>query len=223
MEAEIATEQDALAAARQTLAEGQRSQQHEGRLFSEAQLRERSRFYDEQAALPDKHRRGADGARRDYRRLAGLVGYARRDWDELDAEKRHKAMLQIDDQLASRAGLEPASQRTIQAGELFATRRERRRFDREFGRAHEQEVRRRGHRMPASTQSPSKLVAWLEHERAQVAKGRPPAPLAQRAREAPLERSADDQSQAPAHLRAREQLQRRRRQFGRAGREQEED
>jgi hypothetical protein len=219
MEARIADEQSALAAARQTLAEGERAQQREGRPFSDAQLRGRSRFYDAQAALPDKHRRGAGGARRDYRRLAGLAGYGERDWDGLDAEKRHRAMLKIDDQLAARAGLERAGQRAMEAGEGSPSPRERRRVEREFQRAHEHEVRRRGHRMPASRESQSKLMAWLEHEREQAAKGSPTVPLAQRAREASPEWAAGDQPPAPARPEAREQLQRRRRQFGRPGRD----
>jgi hypothetical protein len=223
MEAEIAHQQGALTAARQTVAEGRRAQQQEGRNFSETQLLERTRFYDEQAALPDKGRRQTNGARRDYRRLAGLAGYGVRDWDELDAEKRHRAMLKIDDQLAMRSGLERAEQRAVEAREAAAPRRERRKLDREFERAHQHELRGRGHHMPVSPQSPSKLAAWLEHEREEAAKGGAPLPLAEKARRERGAPAEGDLSNAAERLKTRERLQRRRRQFGRPGRESPEE
>jgi hypothetical protein len=228
LEAEIALEQGTLTAARQMVVEGQRAQQREGRNYNETQLFERARFYDEQAALPDKRRADANGARRDYRRLAGLASYQEREWDELDAEKRHQAMLKIDDQLAVRSGLQRAEQRAVEAREATPPRRDRRKLDREFERAHRQEVRRRGHHMPASMQIPSKLEAWLQQEREQAAGGREPTPLADRARAeaaqpAPGESLQTKRSQTLQASRRREQLERRKRQFGRSSREPDDE
>ncbi len=58
-----------------------------GRVFSDERVRQRARFYDEQAALPEKGRRDAAGRRRDYRRLARLTGRGEGEWDELGAEE----------------------------------------------------------------------------------------------------------------------------------------
>jgi hypothetical protein len=211
LQADIDARQGELASDRRLLAEGTRARERDGRSFSETQLRERSRFYDMQAALPDKGRADARGEHRDYPRLAGLAGVSEREWNELDAERRHRAILRIDDELAARASLDRAERSVIDAHKGALGRRERTRAARDFQRAHQAEVRRLGHRTTPAREPPSKLAAWLAHEREQAAKAAPSRTLAQRARA------------EPAPDAAQEQLERWRRQFGRSGRDRDEE
>jgi hypothetical protein len=204
VEAAIAREQDALVAARQFVAEGQHSRERDGAPFSEAQLGERARLLDEQAALPHKGRANVRGERRDYRRLAALAGEHEREWHELGGERRHRAMLRIDDELFRRAGLEDAARRVTGASERAPGGRRRwEDANRRFGR----EISRRGHPMPPPERR-SKLVAWLEEERERERLGRAPPTLAERAKAAAGEPSS-------RRVDASQRLQRLRRQFGR--------
>jgi hypothetical protein len=90
-----------LVAARQVVADGQSGR---GAVFSAERMRERERFLDAQAALAPSGRgssRAAD-ARRDYVALAGLAGFAPREYERLAAADRRAARLEIDRELASR-------------------------------------------------------------------------------------------------------------------------
>jgi hypothetical protein len=180
IEAAIAHEQAELVAARQLVAEGQRGREREGRPFSEAQLHERARFLDEQAALPDKGRANARGERREYRRIAALADEQEREWDELAGEKRHRAMLRIDDELATRRGLLDATRGGL---EPAPAGRRRAQTLRRFEGAQRWEPSGRGQRMPMPERR-SRLVAWLDEERERARGGGAPPTLAQRAKAA---------------------------------------
>lgn len=205
LEAQIAAEQGALVGAREVLADGARGDARGGRVFSDERLRQRARFYDEQAALPEKGRRDAAGRRRDYRRLAGLTGRGEGEWDELGAEERRRATLEIDDALASRVHLQRAEDGTESARVASGEQ------SRSTARTHS--LRSRPARAPAGpararTHPTSKLAGWLEEERKQAASARSPRTLAERARAEPGNPLSAEQ------LRAQEQLRRLRRQFG---------
>jgi hypothetical protein len=213
VEAAIATERDALTAARRTAAEQERAHEHGRRRFSEAQVRDRSRFLDEQAALPDRSRPNERGQRRDYRRLAALAQETEHEFDELSAERRHRAMLRIDDELAMRAGLEGAARGTLQASTSVPRRLRQDQVATRFERAHEREVRRLGHALPRHDRR-SGLERWLEEQRGEARRGGPRPTLAERARAAAADAGARDPDA---------QLQRWRRQFGRDRQEGKDD
>jgi hypothetical protein len=61
-----------------------------------------ARLLDEQAALPKAVDRVRGQARRDYAALAGLAGYGRRDYEQLDQRSQRAARLRIDRELAVR-------------------------------------------------------------------------------------------------------------------------
>jgi len=85
-----------------------------GSVFSPAQAERRNRFLDQQAALPSGNRRaergahggtpgpGATGERRDYVALAGLAGYAGRQYERLAPREQRSARAEIDKELALR-------------------------------------------------------------------------------------------------------------------------
>ena len=111
VEGEIARAQQRLNAARETTSAGERARRATGRPHTRAELAERGRFLDAQAALPGGGRSPASGfthdsarhgARRDYAALASLVGYRREQYARLDPRHRREARLQIDRELAQR-------------------------------------------------------------------------------------------------------------------------
>ncbi len=181
LQARIASEQAALTGAQQTVYAAARSQAHSGRVFTDEQLSERGRLYDAQAALANKGRPDAEGRRRDYRRLASLVGLGEREWDALRGRERLETILRIDDELALRSARHQAGERAVAARERPLPRAERRKLDRAYDHAQQQSVRGRGHRPPARpTASP--LMRWVAEERHNAAAGTTPATLAERAR-----------------------------------------
>ena len=115
IEGDAERERADLAAARQVVADGQSGR---GAVFSAERMRKRERFLDAQAALaPSGHAGGrAADARRDYAALAGLAGYAPREFARLAAADRRAARLEIDRELESRA----LSRRGSGAGEAQA-------------------------------------------------------------------------------------------------------
>jgi hypothetical protein len=123
IEGEIDGAQLRLSTARQTAAEGERARRAMGRRYTRADIEQRGRFLDAQAALPAGARSGAGvagdrsapggrsrsaaaaaggGTRRDYPALASLVGYGREQYERLDARHQREARLQIDRELALR-------------------------------------------------------------------------------------------------------------------------
>ena len=212
IEAEIASRAGALSAARRHAGESQRSRERGGRGFSEAQVRERARFLDEQTRLPEKGRPNPLGDRRDYRRMAALGEEGEESWDELDAERRRRAVLRIDHALATRARVRPSSEGSTEAGAEAPAPSRAGELERRFARAGAEAAGAPRERPSPPAAAVSPLADWLEQERGRAHEGGPPPTLAERARDA-AEGSRSGREDASA-ARAR-----RRRQFGRDQRE----
>jgi hypothetical protein len=101
IEGELAREQAELIAARRILDDGRPGR---GEVFGAEHSDARSRFLDAQAALAPSAsaRRRSTVEGRDYRALAGLAGYGRREYESLGAGEKRSARLLIDRELASR-------------------------------------------------------------------------------------------------------------------------
>jgi hypothetical protein len=207
IEGEIALRAGALSAARSHVAESQRSREGGGRGFSESQVRERARFLDEQARLPGKGRASPLGDRRDYRRMTALGGEGEGGWDELDAERRRRAILRIDHALGTRAGLRRAAEGSGEEGDDASASPRAGQLERRFERAERAGPRSAARPQPrAARRSP--LAGWLEEERRRALEGGRPPTLAERARDAAEAAQGRPQD-------AGGPLARRRRQFGR--------
>ena len=124
---EIARVEQRLEGAHQLALAGRRARRRAGRRYTQAEVEERDRFLDAQAALPASGRAGgrarpsslrartgerapADGARRDYAALASLVGHGREQYEQLDPRRRRKARLAIDRELALRRAQRPSAE-----------------------------------------------------------------------------------------------------------------
>jgi hypothetical protein len=110
--AEISREQRGLAADRPP-EESVRARTRRGKIERlERQVNERSRFLDAQARLPGSLRTaaGAAGPRRDYSRLASLVGLHAEDYNRLGPHEQRRTRLQIDRELALRTKLRAIAQ-----------------------------------------------------------------------------------------------------------------
>lgn len=94
---EIDRERDALRKARRIVREGDQALRSTGNRYTGKRLAERARFLDAQAALPP-------GAR-DRASLAGLAGYGREEYEQLDPCRERAARLEIDRELALRREL----------------------------------------------------------------------------------------------------------------------
>ena len=141
---EIAGEQASLTAARQTVADGERAKRGgAGSVYTRAQAEKRSRFLDEQSALPA-------GKGRDYAGLAGIAGYGRREYEALDARGQRAARVEIDKELAARKGASAAAREVAVVGEGSLKPREQRKMDKLFDGSLEQHVKAEGHGLPAS-------------------------------------------------------------------------
>jgi hypothetical protein len=142
---EIAGDRDSLDAARQTVDASTQAKRGSGSsgMYTRAQVRERARLLDAQAALPS-------GPARDYAGVAGLAGYGRREYEALDAPRQKAARLEIDRELAARKGLNVAAKDVAVGGEGSLGRREQKKVDKQFGRTLEQEVKAQGHELPTS-------------------------------------------------------------------------
>jgi hypothetical protein len=144
LQGEIAGEQSSLTAARRTVAAGERAKRGgTGGVYTLAQAEERSRFLDEQAALPA-------GRGRDYAGLAGIGGYGSREYEALDARGRRAARVEIDRELAARKRASVAAREVAAVGERALRPRERRKADKHFGQTLEQQVKAEGYELPTS-------------------------------------------------------------------------
>jgi hypothetical protein len=165
IDGEIGADQERLNTARRTVDEGKKAHRATGNVYTRAQSEARARFLDEQAALPDAGARADTGKRRDYVAMAGLMGYGRREYEQLDAQGRRAARLEIDRELALRKELSSAAEDPATEGETSSGRRERRKVDRDFDRTLEQGMRDGGHTMPASRLP--QLDSWQQAGRAE--------------------------------------------------------
>jgi hypothetical protein len=107
---EVEDDRAQLSGARSQAGEGARGQSPSSR--ERERVEQRTRFLDEQAALPSAAQAGraAAGGRprtrgRDYPALAGLAGYGREGYEALDPARRRAARLAIDRELTMRSPL----------------------------------------------------------------------------------------------------------------------
>ncbi len=196
---EVEDEQERLNTARGKVDDGKKAHKASGKAYTRAQSEERARFLGEQAALPAAGARAKSGERRDYAAMAGLAGYGRREYKQLDARSRRAARLEIDRELALRKELSRAAQDPTTEGEASLGDRERRLLDRDFDRTLEQGMRDGGHTMPASRLS--KLDSWQQAGRAE--------------RSAPEAHPRAGEGESSVMRDAREVAARRKRQLGR--------
>jgi hypothetical protein len=163
IEAHIEREQHGLNAARRVASEGEQAHRATGNVHGREQAEERDRFLDAQAALPAAARaRGSEaGERRDYGALAGLAGYGRGEYEQLDPRGQRAARLEVDRELALRRELNAtAGDVAMRASEPRLRRREKRKANDAFDRRLEQRMREGGQTMPASRMERSGLDAW---------------------------------------------------------------
>jgi hypothetical protein len=163
---EIEDEQERLNTAREVVDESKRAYKATGKVYTRAQAEERAGFLDDQAALPRAGARAESGERRDYAPMAGIAGYGRKEYEELDAPSQRAARLKIDRELALRKELGAVAQDLDADDEVSLGRRERRAVDEHFDRTLEQRMRDGGHTMPASRSKPSSFDAWQQEGRA---------------------------------------------------------
>lgn len=149
IEGDIERGQLGLNAARRIASDGERARR--GEVYTAEQRDARNRFLDAQAALPcGAVASGLDaGGRRDYVALAGLAGYGRREYEQLDPHGRRSARRQIDDELALRTERHAtASETAAGAGGAALSGREIRRADKAFDRRVQERMRDRGQVVP---------------------------------------------------------------------------
>jgi hypothetical protein len=155
LQGEAASEEEALRAARRTVADGDPAKRRTGQGHGREQREQRARWLDDQAALPAGGRLGSDGERRDYGALAGLVALGRGQYERLDPRRRREARLQIDRELALRRDLGGAAAGGVAEGPStsFGSRPgplEKDRTGRDFDRAPAERLGAAGDRLPGS-------------------------------------------------------------------------
>jgi hypothetical protein len=167
LRAEIDGDQSSLTAARQTYDEGNRVKRASGNLHTSEQSEQRVRFFDAQAALPDRGRAGPGGEKRDYAGAASLLKYGRREFEALDEPRKRVARLEIDRELARHKERNAAAQDVVGGSGGSLKRREKRKTDKQFNRSLEQRVHDGGHELPSSAKpKPSAVDAYLQDSRA---------------------------------------------------------
>ena len=176
LQEEVASEEEALRAARRTVAEGDAAQRRTGRAYTREQHEQRALWLDAQAALPARDRTGPGGERRDYGALAGLAALGRGEYEALDPRRRREARLQIDRELALRRELGGAAADVAGEGHLPSPgsrpgRLEKHRVGRDFEHALAERLRAGGDQPPASRRPDSSIDRW-KRERP-PARGRP--------------------------------------------------
>jgi hypothetical protein len=202
VESEIARSQRQLSAARRTAADGDRARRRTGAgrtgaVYTRAQVQERGRFLDAQAALPAGVSRRGDAAgdrsrigRRDYAALAGLAGYGGAQYERLDPRRRREARLEIDRELALRRELGSAAGDVAAGVQRSPGGRERRRAGRDFDRALGQRLREGGQLPPRSHAGERAASEQWPHDGRARAAGRSPI-----GRESPVMRDAHEVAQ----------------------------
>ncbi len=195
---EIAREEDGLARARRTVADGDSARRRTGQTHTREQREERARFLDAQAALPAAGRAGRNDERRDYAALAGLAGHGRGEYEGLDLQRRREARAQIDRELAMRKELGGAAADVAAgAGAGSVGRRDKRQAGKELDRALGERLHSEGHRRPSAPGGGSRLDDWKREGVAATA------------------RSHEQRRRSPVMDDAREVAARRKRQLGR--------
>jgi hypothetical protein len=164
---EIGREEESLRKARRTVADAEGAKRRTGQPHTREQREERARFLDAQAALPRAGRAGKDGNRRDYVALAGIAGYDRARYEQLDDRDKRATRLEIDRELAMRRELGGAAADVAPgAGGGSPGWRDKRKVGKELNRGLGERLRSEGHRRPSASmddrQTPGgqRLEAW---------------------------------------------------------------
>lgn len=174
IDGEIARSQQELNAARQTVSDGERARRTAGNSFTSEQLKERDRFLNEQADLPASGRAhaGGVGGRRDYAALAGLAGYGRSEYEQLDTRDQRAVRMEVDRELALRRELgATAGELAVGGGAVSMGRRESRKVNKEFDSTLKRRMRDGGHQLPV-TRTESRLDGWRREGRGDRGPGR---------------------------------------------------
>jgi len=175
---EIEREREALSAAQRVLREGEQAQRRTGEAHSRERRDAHERFLDAQAALQGGASARRAGERRDYTALAGLAGYGREEYEQLDARHQRAARLEIDRELALRRELgETARALASRQDTVKLGRRERQKAGSEFDSALARRVKDAGHSLPASREKRSSVMhdahEVAARRKRQLGRGRP--------------------------------------------------
>jgi hypothetical protein len=154
IEGELGDTQRRLNAARRTVGAGGRVRHRTGRRYTPADVDERSRFLDTQAALPAGGGDAGGRQSRDYATLAPLGGYGREQYERLDPQQRRQVRLEIDRELALRRELGAAAGDVAAGAEGSSSNRERQRAAGDFDRALGQRLHSSGQVPPRSMTDP---------------------------------------------------------------------
>ncbi len=169
---EVEHEQAALSAAQRAVRDGEQAQRRTGEAHTPERREAQERFLDAQARLPSsaQAQRGAD--RRDYAALAGLAGYGREEYRQMDPRRQRSARLEIDRELALRRELgETAKALAADTGPNRMGRRERRKAAGSFDDVLQKRMQDAGHSLPASRAKPSRIEQWQQQGRAEASAG----------------------------------------------------
>jgi hypothetical protein len=160
-------EREALNAAQRLVHESRRAQRRGDGTHSRERREAHMRLLDEQAALPSAVAVRRGGERRDYRALAGLAGYGREEYEQLDPAHQRAARLEIDRELALRRELgETARMLESRADTSRMGRRERHKAGRGFDGTSQRPMSNAGQSPPGSRGKRSGIEAWREQARA---------------------------------------------------------
>ena len=140
LQSEIDGEQSSLNAARQTVNDGDNAKRKAGNLYTPEQAAENAKFIDAQAELPDRGRAGPRGAKRDYAKAAGIVGYGERRYEELDAGGKRSAQLEVDRELARLKAVRATAKHMAMPPQESLLPREQSELNESFDRTVEQQV-----------------------------------------------------------------------------------
>jgi len=158
---EIDDQRQALDGAQQSVREGEAAQRRTGLTHTPERRDAQERLLAAQAALPARGRANAAGARRDYAALAGLAGYGREEYAQLDPRRQRAARAEIDRELAFRQELGRAADAFADPLDTLRLRRgERRKTSRELDGTVRRRMRERGHTLPASRQPSTPIDQW---------------------------------------------------------------
>jgi hypothetical protein len=198
LQSEVDGEQNSLTVARQTVKDGEHARRKTGNVYTPEQAAEYAKFIDAQAELPERGRAGLGGAKRDYAKAAGIVGYGERRYEELDAGGKRVAQLEVDRELARLKAVRATAKHMATPPRKSLPPREQSELDQSFDRTVEQQIGAGAPKPPSSHVNGSASGAPRHNSRTE-------------------RRSAGAGESSPVRD-AREVAARRRRQLGREGR-----
>jgi hypothetical protein len=205
VQGEITAEQGSFTAARQMVTDGDNAKSKTGKPYTPEQAAEHAKLVDAQAQLPERGKAGVGGAKRNYAKAAGLVGYGVRRYEDLDAGGKRVAQLEVDRELARLKAVRATAKHMSTPPRESLAPREQNALDQSFDRTVEQQV---------STGAPSAPSPRVK--KGSPPKGSPPG-SSSRHNSRTERRSAGAGESGPVRD-AREVAAHRRRQLGREGR-----